>query len=99
MPSFVEGVTVVAATSSSAQFAKLFFAAFQQGVESVILDGPSQVSPKWLVDNQSVWLNACLILQDVSSTGLHLKGLQELCTEYLKIPIPNRDDVEQTSRE
>ena len=87
VPSFAEGVTVVAATSSSAQFARLFSAFQKQGVDSVVLDGPSQVSPKWLVDNQSVWLNACLILQDVSSTGLHLKGLQELCTEHLKIPI------------
>ena len=88
VPSFAEGVTVVAATSSSMQFARLFSAAFQsQGVDSVILDGPVQVSPKWLVDNQSVWLNACLILQDVSSTGLHLKSLQELCTDHLEIPI------------
>ena len=88
VPAFSEGVTVVAATHSSVQFAKLFSAAFRyRGVESVVLNGAVQATPKWLIDNQSTWLNACLILQDVSSTGQHLKELQDLCTVHLPIPI------------
>ena len=88
IPLFSEGVTVVAATTSSMQFATLFSSAFQfQGVESVVINGDVQATPKWLVENQSTWLNACLILQDVSSTGQHLRGLQDLCIEHLHIPI------------
>ena len=86
--SFSEGVTVVAATASSVQFAKLFCSAFQfKGVESIVVQGVVDAAPKWLVDNQSSWLNACLILQDVSSTGQHLKKLHYLCTEHLSIPV------------
>ena len=87
-PDFSDGVTVVAATTSSIQFAKLFSAAFQcKGVECTVLSGAVDVTPKWLVENQRVWLNACLILQDVSSTGHHLKNLQDLCAEHLNIPV------------
>ena len=88
VPLFSEGVTVVAATASSMQFASLFSSAFQRkGIDSVVLNGAVEATPKWLVDNQSTWLNACVILQDVSSTGQHLRKLQHLCLEHLNIPI------------
>ena len=88
IPSVLDGVTVVAATSSSLQFANLFSAAFQfRGIESIVLTAGEEPSSKWLVDNESSWLASCLILQDVTSTGHNLKSLQQLCVENLDIPI------------
>ena len=88
VPSSLDGVTIVAATPSSLQFANLFSNAFRfQGIESMVLTAPIEPSSKWLVEHQSSWLTACLMLQDVSSTGQHLKGLQEFCIEHLSIPI------------
>ena len=88
VPSSLEGVTIVAATSSSMQFANLFSAAFRfQGIDSIVITGPEEPSSKWLVENQTSWMTASVILQDVSSTGQHLKSLQELCIEHLSIPI------------
>ena len=88
VPSCLNGVTIVAATQSSIQFANLFSTAFRfQGIDTIVLTGPEEPSSKWLVNNQSSWLTACLMLQDVSSTGQHLKSLQELCLEHLSIPV------------
>ena len=88
VPSSSDGVTIVAATPSSLQFAKLFSTSFQfRGIESIVLTAGEEPSSKWLVENESSWLTSCLILQDVTSTGLHLKSLQQLCVEHLAIPI------------
>ena len=66
----LDGVTVVAATPSSIQFANLFSAAFRfRGIESIVLTAGEDPSSKWLVDNESSWLASCLTLQDVTSTG------------------------------
>lgn len=87
-PAFLEGITLVAATQSSIQFATLFANAFQErSVPCMVLDGDVDATPQWLLDNATVWLNACLILQDVSSTGEHVRSLQELCRVHLDIPV------------
>lgn len=87
-PSFGEGITLVVTTQSSIQFARLFANTFQEhNVECTVLDQDVAATTQWLLEHSNVWLNSCLILQDVSSTGEHVRALEELCCLHLNIPV------------
>lgn len=81
-------LTLLSVTQSS-QLLLQTFAGYlsQRGYELTVLMIPPEVSAKWVLEHQDAWDGACILFQDVSSTGQTLKSIQAALVPLLDIPV------------
>ena len=103
-PAMSSGVTLVSVTESSKRLVEQFATIIRRyEIDVVLLEAEDFPRAQWLIDNDHQWLESCILIQDVSSTGEQIQELSTFCADHLAIPVrtvivlskPN-DDVDSS---
>lgn len=82
------GLTMIVVNETSMPLAKRFqrkMVELSICVELIQVSNP--IDAAWCIENEGKWLGACVIYQDVVTTGETLQGLYSVCSQFLTSPV------------